>query len=989
MQIFDCLALNCPLFGPHLLEASAGTGKTFSIEHIFVRLILEKIELEQILVVTFTKAATRELKARIRSNIEKAIHSLKSDQSASQYLEPRRGSKESIQLLTDALSSFDQCQIFTIHGFCLRTLKEFAFEAHLSFPSNLDEKKSVPEVFKKAASDFLEYGIDPSWISNEQLTLLFKEFDSSDAIINRLLRFEEFTPSLSFSESFAKCKAALHLWSLEEEKLLEDFRAVQKNYKAGVKGDFEMQVKGLANLQFFPSLLKERGSLFDFLHPENRKVRVEEPVVCHYPGFFEWAQGVIAPLVRQKVFPLLQEAFERVIEKILREEPHFDPDQILKEMRKAIANDHFVQKVKQKYVAVIIDEFQDTDAIQWDIFQTLFAASSLKALYLVGDPKQSIYRFRSADIYTYLKARDYLGEENGYLLNTNFRSSKPLIGALNALFSREWFHLPKTGAILPYYPVEAGANISSDFGDSLGAIHFLIVEGASAFEELLIPYAAKEIERLNLKRCACLVKDRYQVAKMSDFLKERGIAVASKSEISLGKTASFQAICELLKAVISPHDPRAEAIFRAGPFARSDLYLPEMKRLLEERGLIPFAKEFPLDREAMQIFEFLFAWERQEGFSFEGLQRVLERLKNQEPDEGGRLRVEVDEEAVQIMTLHISKGLEFDVVFALGLATRTPEGEEADELDAEKMRQLYVAMTRAKKRLYVPIVLSQKEGRGGASPMELFSRYFERPFLDEIERLSKTESITFEQLKLPVPLSRVPTVRGIDVPKLREKEKVLFPRSFTPSVLSSFTTLSQTKEAVAHFQDGAKWIEPEENLFTMQTMPRGAQTGIVIHSIFESLFSAKGQIWKDPKAIDALVEEHLRFSQLMPWQKPIQEMVRETLRMPLASDHGWFSLSEIEKFQVEMEFVFSDPPHFVKGFIDLVFYHGGKVFFVDWKTNWLEKYDLPHLKKAMEEHDYPLQARLYSEAMRRHFKAQIGGAYYVFVRGNVFYPIPK
>ena len=125
MLKFDCLAIDTPLFGPHFLEASAGTGKTFAIEHIVARLLLQKIELSQILVVTFTNAATRELKLRIRSNLEK-IYSQKSQ---FPYLDtipksdlPRVCETSGLEPIGDALSSFEQNQIFTIHGFCSRIL---------------------------------------------------------------------------------------------------------------------------------------------------------------------------------------------------------------------------------------------------------------------------------------------------------------------------------------------------------------------------------------------------------------------------------------------------------------------------------------------------------------------------------------------------------------------------------------------------------------------------------------------------------------------------------------------------------------------------------------------------------------------------------------------------------------------------------------------------------------------------------------------------
>jgi exodeoxyribonuclease V beta subunit len=338
--------------------------------------------------------------------------------------------------------------------------------------------------------------------------------------------------------------------------------------------------------------------------------------------------------------------------------------------------------------------------------------------------------------------------------------------------------------------------------------------------------------------------------------------------------------------------------------------------------------------------------------------------------------MEVDEEAVQIMTLHISKGLEFDVVFALGLASRTPETEEdAAELNAEKQRQLYVAMTRAKKRLYVPIALSQKEAHSGThSPMELFCRHLESdgPLTERLAALSKTESITIERLPSPLALAPTRPVKPIEA---------LFsppppPGAFTPSYLSSFTTLAQGSEV--------RLGENKAEGFTLQSMPRGAETGIAVHEIFETLFSSLKPIWRNPAAIDALVAERLRFSPLLPWQEAIQQMVRNTVTLPLQAEGEFFSLSELEphQLQAEVEFLFSTPPHFVKGFIDLIICHRSHVYFLDWKTNWLADYEASSLQSAMKAHDYGLQASLYAEAIQRHFKRDYGGAFYLFVRGG-------
>ncbi len=141
MQRFDVLSRNLSVFEQRFLEASAGTGKTFAIEHLVIRLLLESehpLSLEEILVVTFTRAATRELRMRIRSNLERILQDLKSEKGSFDYvqaiIEKGKGATGAAKRrVEDALACFDRAAIFTIHGFCYQMLKEFAFEAHLDF----------------------------------------------------------------------------------------------------------------------------------------------------------------------------------------------------------------------------------------------------------------------------------------------------------------------------------------------------------------------------------------------------------------------------------------------------------------------------------------------------------------------------------------------------------------------------------------------------------------------------------------------------------------------------------------------------------------------------------------------------------------------------------------------------------------------------------------------------------------------------------------
>ncbi len=1001
MRPFDCLASDCPLLGLHLLEASAGTGKTFAIEHIFVRLLLETehIEAEQILAVTFTRASARDLKLRIRSNIEEALRLMRLGDGKWKYLGPHIGSEKAERRLSDALAAFDRCQVFTIHGFCYRCLQEFAFEANLGLSlADPDREAKVPKRLRREARKFLEQGIGPDLICPEQMAHLLKGFDSLDELAEAIRKRGNDDCRTPFAVLLKRHDDAWAHWKggrIEEGKLLEDFRRLSPCYKAK-EGDFELQISAISRRDF-PLLIKERGSLFAFLDLSNKKIKAKIPDSLHYPAFWEWAPKTLDPLVkeavsRKAILSVLRAAWKNIEEPLLSEEQWLDPDGILSRMRAAIEREPFAAKVRQKYKAAIIDEFQDTDPLQWEIFRTLFLSGKkpLSALYLVGDPKQSIYRFRKADVYTYFQARALLGEESLFCLNTNYRSSPDLLRCLNALFTRNWLHLPKIGQTIPCPQIQAGAAADSAFGDGKGALHFLIGP-----EESFLPYAIGEIDRLRssvqtLSAFAILVKDRYRAEAALRACQACAIPAVARSQIPLGKTPAFQAAYELVAALARPRNPSSRRLAEAGPF--SSLCSLEIRTLLEEKGLIFFCRRLlecsgggEFQRDLKQLVEELLMWESRSGFSFQGVLRFLEELEKLDPEEGGRRHLDTERDAVQILTLHASKGLEFEIVFALGLAARQPgEEEEAEESDAEKLRQLYVAWTRPKRRLYAPLVFSETpRGSLGGSPAGLFCQMLEAqegPLLLFLERLSKRESLTYEQLSASPAFPK---------PKIKEQGKAIeslpAPPPVSPSFLHSFTSLAKPKEA--------KERMPALPLhqFTPHTIPRGAETGIAIHQIFETLFSAPTPIWRDPAAVASLVDAQLLSSPLLPWAEAIKEMVERTLHLPLC---GSFSLMELEpeSLQTEMEFLFSQPPNYVLGFIDLVFFHEGKIYFVDWKTNWLGDCDAAYLAvdDAMTEHDYWLQARLYAEALRRHvkrfytepFEELFGGALYLFVRGG-------
>src|SRR3990167_375227 len=247
MRPFNVLSLGCPIFGSHLLEASAGTGKTFAIEHAFVRILLETedLEVEQILVVTFTRSATRDLKSRIRANLEEAKHRIALQNDEWEYLVPYLGVKKAEQRLADSLVAFDRCQIFTIHSFCHRMLQEFAFEANLCFTlPDPDQKQELPIRLLRRARHFLENEVDLDLICPEQMSYLLKHFDSLTELAEALLTGDRHISVATFSVLKARY-FAIPLDEVDESKLLEDFQKIALGYKVK-KGRLIEQVSALS-----------------------------------------------------------------------------------------------------------------------------------------------------------------------------------------------------------------------------------------------------------------------------------------------------------------------------------------------------------------------------------------------------------------------------------------------------------------------------------------------------------------------------------------------------------------------------------------------------------------------------------------------------------------------------------------------------------------------------------------------------------------------
>lgn len=1135
---FEVLSPNQNIHQHFIVEASAGTGKTFSIENLVVRLLLEEnrllnapLTIEQILIVTFTRAATLDLKVRIRKNLEEAISLFRSIQSGVpqentnlRYLLPYATSEESLvaakRRLESSLRRFDQSQIFTIHGFCSRMLKDNTFEGDLSLDASGSEENQVPVTeLKRIIKDLFRTEIRSENYSPAQIALVLKKHKGQiDKLENELLRVVrkgmDIETRPSYSVLYNKFLSAMTTLKEEHhftpESLFSDYQILALQYTKPTD-DPEEAIERFTQLfgkegwseNDFDTLLQDGLVLLDVLHPSKlrKRPKASEGSSIQHPDLLSTLQTHLKPIIDEASDPLtiftrMAHDCQKLMRRHLREEEKMNFDDLLTNMQAALNNPLFLEKVQSKYPVAIIDEFQDTDPIQWGIFKSLFL-NELHHLYLVGDPKQSIYGFRQADIYTYLSAVQSMDENSRGSLDTNFRSQPALVNALNSLFSPkntpELFKLPNNDNSIHYRPVMASKSTTpKDFNDNKKALHFFIGETItsrkdifpleSLEENLFFPFMIEEIQRLNkqnhvlFKNIAILVGDRFQADRMSKKLKEFGIPFSQQKSASLADSKALPALKELLKAVIHPKNESCIKTALGGQIIgwneqlihtleTNDIYeevlykLLNLRKTLLNRGFSSFYEELLLSswhqdkktvmerlllrenghelfNDLQQISELVMEATQNNALSLDGILVLLDDFETMQANDDARIKKISDttKDAVNIITIHSSKGLEYEIVFALGVVKRSKEPEQlvpnreralvaipdkennkyleyCEEIDAEKMRQLYVAMTRAKHRLYVPVAFC-KNGvvkMGGASPMDLFlarflkgdnnnnsnslySRINECSPETLLNFLNSNEDISYTLLNdktfTPEFLTDTQNISLSPPSSFNIPGEILYMHSFTSLSrhIESANEPTQTTPTPQDFHATNKNIH---------TLPAGSETGNILHLILETIPFNTTDIKSHllPLIKGTLFEEWI-------------DLLTSATETILNTYIEGFQIKDIEQHHCyrEAEFLyptFNAPPleeiehseGFLKGFIDLVFIMNGKYYILDWKSNWLgpttEDYLHENMEAAMHHHHYHLQAALYKEALKRYlalftdapFEEIFGGTYYLFLRG--------
>ena len=480
-------SFTCSLEGVHLIEAAAGTGKTYNIQNLVVRLLLERdFDIENIAVVTFTEAAADELRRRLRKVINETAEAaagkpVKDDRApklvnaaltAQKQKDAGKGivssdeniKQEIVRKLTLANLNFDQAEIGTIHGFCQRLLKDFAFESGEPYSVELlnDHGMTLDNFVLDAYRSLCYCG---KWAAFSATHL---DLEALKELTSRKNERPEIKINPPAPEGISLDEALCRF-----EKLWEEFRDTDlQNFlddlsETDKKGKKENIVNGrVLNLENTTDNIAEAVT-HDLPTDDDMKVisKLRGDSICQnlktkfvskekelrekYEEFFALTEELcqLSP-----VLPLLlrDEAINRAIsryENFKRTHNKITFNDMLTRTAEAInKNEDLITSIRKKLKVGIIDEFQDTDRIQWEIFSKLFGTETL---FLVGDPRQAIYGFRGGDIETYLSARNVIQEANRHTLTTNYRSCKELVEQINNCFGNHISAFAHPGIILP------------------------------------------------------------------------------------------------------------------------------------------------------------------------------------------------------------------------------------------------------------------------------------------------------------------------------------------------------------------------------------------------------------------------------------------------------------------------------------------------------------------------------------------------------------
>ncbi|KMZ23222.1 exodeoxyribonuclease V subunit beta [Haemophilus influenzae] len=1039
--------ITLPLNQISLIEASAGTGKTYTIGSLYLRLLLKAgennfsrpLNVEEILVVTFTEMATEELKKKIRERITDAIDKLiafaeTQDKSAfknDEFLTALCHDLdifEAIHRLKLAEQNMDLAAIYTIHGFCRRMLMQYAFHSGIHF--NLELIKDQSDLLVRFANEFWRehfYPLDfesANFIATELvspanvLSLLKADLgkDLQVEIENKQalsVPIQIFLPQYlgGYQKALNELKAfwlesADEISAIITNELVKDYPKDQlkslnrKKYQVKRLGDWINKINQWSNN---PRDYQINTTLKDYFLQSSIEKNCEEstdknkdkkPATPFYsPIFAELEKRVNALMTPDLLSKLTLYHYRQGLQqklldyKLNHQEKSFDDLlRLLCEALQGAQGDELAEMIRFQYPFAMIDEFQDTDSQQYAIFSKIYRDNPEKntGFIMIGDPKQAIYRFRGADIFTYLKASDEA--QSRFELTKNYRSEKNLVDGVNALFD-----FPQSPFI--YQNINFTAVDSRDDhlrfylnGKAEPAYRFYLTESdkvnktemakicaisiqhwlKSAVENQAVFQNEDTCKTLQAANIAVLVRDKNEAALVKNELQKLGIAsVYLSDQNSVFDSNVAKELAWVLKACLNVAErPILNAIATAlfglnaadiHQIQQNEAYwqrwadsFAQYQQTWQRQGILAMLHQILLEQGISErllsqatgerdLTDFLHLAEilQQAATLHESEAALLSWFEKQIQGEGrqeAQIRLESERQLVKIVSIHKSKGLEYDLVWLPFLAAPSKDPSKKDiniyyskerdetlwdienrnlnalceETFAEELRLLYVALTRAKYQMAFALP-TQFDKKWNALHYVLSQGEIGKEIALSVPKDTETLLQTFkEKMQDNVKICTKPNLEAFPALSINTKNDELKAAEFTGNIeqdwrITSFTSIEQAHRRQNYFTesagkkhavfDDAKDYDSQNSIeistallnegeSSILDLPRGKQVGTALHRHFENCYFSD---LANTEEIDKL-RQSLQLDET--FTEPLQNWLQQISHTPLSNEIG-------------------------------------------------------------------------------------------------------
>ena len=1051
------------LSSSYIVEAAAGTGKTTLLVSRILNLIRQGKALpEEIVAITFTERAAAELKMKLQESLQKLI--------AGEDEPGLSGGSGDTSHLAEALWGLERMQVTTIHSFCASLIRERPVEAEVDPNFDVADELMSSIIEEELWDDWLAGGMD------EQAPCLARALAIGITIQN----MRDLAGTLLANRDVLDYLPGNTGWNTSEPEFTEVFARSTRQLLGLAREHCQVEDDGMAacieqlkaeadELKYIKDEAEAAAHLFKVSIPSPerkgkqgnwktrehlREVRDEVNTLREaHLSFKAWlAHNIVVDLARG-----LKDFVESYQHK-MSDGALLDFHDLLLYARNMLASRPEVRDYfRTRYKYVLVDEFQDTDPLQAEIIFFLSEAKGGRAkkwedvkvtpgrLFLVGDPKQSIYRFRRADIEMYASAKAKMGKGHSLSIFQNFRCTPSIVDVVNTIF-RDLIMAPEDGAYQPdyvalefgrdtktvpkgadvvlMYPPEHLAGNMANVGERrkwetraiAAAIHRMVNED----KHQVWDKAEDRLRPLALRDIAILLRTHTPLRHLEDALKLYNVDYRVIGGKYFFQRQEITQLLAVLIAVANPYDRVALVAALRSPFfgvSDEDIFLHHsgggklcylespaggplkapfalLKRLHDARNdSTPedILRDLYRETRAPVIFLLKPGGEQRvhnllkigdiaraladRGVStFRAFVRWLDERQEEEADEAEAATVEAGDDFVRILTVHKAKGLEFPVVFLADLASLKSDREsfiadrrgadiaiqlggaargiqtsnfpdlkayELLRIEAEERRLLYVAMTRPRDMLVLPVYWASTSKRGGeldpktGRPREKSLLHYlagSIPMPGEVKpgalmkgmRLYPTSSLNLEPKEPPALRVRVTPEKPIAPAAFRKRKAKwdLGAEEFR-NALSKGRALRTATEDEA----GSGGATPEAPPASPGGSPRakgdGARFGSIVHKVLDALD------WTDPGNLEALVANEIEAAQApASMAAPALKTLKKTMKSDLIK-----RILASDRYYKEVPFAFDENGTIVEGKIDVLFEEDGEITIVDFKTD--------------------------------------------------------